>query len=309
MKTTIHPNPKKEIRMNEIPRLIPAAVSVTPLNTGAPILMVTGRSSLSIKAGTVIVINGKTSAFETDTPVRTIEMTPARDYAVTIDSDGAPFIVDVADTNPLQAEFPAGFHFAPGGCAEARVGGDNIPAINPHSVWDLGFRPACADPRGMALVEADNCSFWCDIYLLGVNHRHVGTSVFGAEIADGQSLDLLDYKTASAIYEGHGKRLLTYAEFHTAAYGVTERSSAPRDPKNTGLDASRTSRFGLMQATGNLWVWGTDGDPDDLRPSIFGGSWFSGVNAGSRCADLDFWPENSKGSISARGACDHLAPV
>lgn len=40
------------------------------------------------------------------------------------------------------------------------------------------------------------------------------------------------------------------------------------------------------------------------RPSIFGGSWINGDNAGSRYANLDNWPENSNENLSARGACD-----
>ena len=42
------------------------------------------------------------------------------------------------------------------------------------------------------------------------------------------------------------------------------------------------------------------------RPSIFGGSWLYDVYAGSRYADLDFWPGHSDGYIGARGRSDHL---
>jgi RNA-directed DNA polymerase len=38
--------------------------------------------------------------------------------------------------------------------------------------------------------------------------------------------------------------------------------------------------------------------------SIFGGNWYSGDNAGSRYANLDYWPENSNENISARGRSD-----
>ncbi len=43
-----------------------------------------------------------------------------------------------------------------------------------------------------------------------------------------------------------------------------------------------------------------------LRPSIFGGSWINSSNAGSRYANLDYWPENSDENIGARGASDNL---
>jgi hypothetical protein len=44
-------------------------------------------------------------------------------------------------------------------------------------------------------------------------------------------------------------------------------------------------------------------------PSIFGGSWINGSNAGSRHAILDNWPENSNENISARGRCDDPFPA
>jgi hypothetical protein len=40
------------------------------------------------------------------------------------------------------------------------------------------------------------------------------------------------------------------------------------------------------------------------RPSIFGGSWINGSNAGSRYANLDNWPENSNDNLGARGRSD-----
>ena len=46
-----------------------------------------------------------------------------------------------------------------------------------------------------------------------------------------------------------------------------------------------------------------------LRPSIFGGSWINGSNAGSRYANLDNGAENSNENIGARGASDHLTLV
>jgi hypothetical protein len=275
----------------------------------SPILLAQGRSAVSLRADTIIEHDGRTQIFDVDTPVKLGELVPGTDYAIGLDAEGWPFAAPCIDRDPVAAGRIAGFHFSPGGNAEARAGGDAIPGINPFSLWDLDFRPAC-DPRGMVFIQATGQSpFWADIYLLGTEHQKQGTSRCGAEIADGRSLDRLDYPTAAAIYAGHGKRLMTYDEFRVAAFGVTERSAADRDPKTTGLDPARTSRFGLMQATGNLWVWGTDGDPDDARPSFFGGSWIYGDCAGSRYASLDYWPVISVGDISARGACDHLSPV
>ena len=69
---------------------------------------------------------------------------------------------------------------------------------------------------------------------------------------------------------------------------------------------SFVSQAGLFDITGTMWQWGTDGHPTDPRPSIFGGRWFSGDNAGSRYADLGIWAGDSNGDISARGRSDHL---
>ena len=64
-----------------------------------------------------------------------------------------------------------------------------------------------------------------------------------------------------------------------------------------------------MQATGNLWIWGHDGDPDSPRASLFGGSWFNGGSAGSRAASVDSWPGLSDGNVGARGRSDPLPLV
>ncbi len=289
-------------------RTIAATVRITRRDLSAAILVATTANTVAIRAGTTIEIDGKSYVFEDETPVASGAMIAGIDYGVAIDEHGQPFVTALSG-NPLSGAFIGGFHFAPGGNARDRSGGDTIPAINPYSLWDRDFRPACHDPRGMAIVERRGRLFWVDIYLLGVDHKEDGTSRFGVEIADGASLDLLDFKTASRILAEHGKRLLTHDEFCAAAFGVTEKSSSDDDPEKTGLDATRTSKFGLMQATGNLWIWGTDDDPDDPRPSLFGGSWLGSSGAGSRCAGLDCWPGSSVGSFSARGGSDHLSPA
>jgi hypothetical protein len=185
-------------------------------------------------------------------------------------------------------------------------------------VWDIAFRPACADPRGMALIDMTSHRFWCDIYLLSCRVLKEGwpSSVYDAIIADGSSppinptsgkaFDGFDYETAKSVLAQHGKQLLSIDEFFAAAYGVTEKTAAGKDPKVTKLDAPRTSKFGIMQATGNMWVWGHDGDPDEPRASLFGGSWLHDGSAGSRYALVDYWPDYSVDNLGARGRCDHL---
>jgi hypothetical protein len=275
-----------------------------------PILVPRDRNFLVLRGSTSIRIGNVTSWFEEDTPVALPSLEPGRDYFVTL-VDGAP-VASEAEDGELDGVL-GGFHFAPGGNAAARQGGDEAPAINPFSCWDLGFRPTCDDPRGMTLVDG---KFWCDIYLLGSNPFAGGSSRFGVTIADDGDLPLadngmpcasLDHPTAVQIYALLGKQLLGPEEFFAAAYGVTEATSRGEDPEVTGLDAPRTSKWGVMQATGNMSTWGNDGDPDGPRRACrFGGRWGYGVWAGSRYASVDHWPGTSFEWIGARGRSDHL---
>jgi hypothetical protein len=290
-----------------------ARLPLTKADPTLPALIVLDRTSIAIRAGTVF--NGR--SFDCDTPIAEPEggYEAGADYAVMVDDDGAPFVQKLTGI-PTDPRVLGGFHFAPGGNAKARAGGNKTPASNPYSCWDSNYRPTCPDPRGMTLVDMPNGKwFWCDIYLLGIGHLVDGTSRFDVTIADGDDLPgnpkgrkfkRFDYEAARAVYDHHGKGLLSFEEFAWAAIGVTEKSAREGDPKITSLDAARTSRVGVMQATGNLWVWGHDGDPDDPRPSMFGGSWLDGSLAGSRYAALGSWPGHSGGDLGARGRSDHL---
>ena len=276
-----------------------------------PSFVVTGRGSISVRAGARI---GR-RVFAEATPIRlpSADLEIGADYGIVV--EGKTAVAEKLTRAPSD-KYVGGFHFAPGGNASARAGGDK-PAINPLSVWDRQFRPACPDPRGMTRVEADGKTFWVDIYLLAADHLANGTSRFGVTIADGNDppqnpkggrFKKLDCAMAAAVMAHHGKGLLSSDEFYAAASGVTEHSSAKSDPKIAGLDAARTSKFGLMQATGNLWAWGHDGT-SAKRASIFGGSWLSGLVAGSRYAYVAYiWPGNSYDFLGARGRSDHLQP-
>nr|BDD45555.1 hypothetical protein 4 [bacterium] len=291
------------------------AITIERPDIKSSIFTVTGRDEISIRAGTVITVAGTRHAFDQDTPIDFGLLAAGHDYAVRLDL-GRPVAVPAGIEILSDETIFGGFHFAPGGNAPARAGGDTVPAINPSSCWDAGFRPVCPDPRGMALVDG---RFWVDIYLLAQNHLINGTSRCGATIADGVSLpskidgegryDKLDYAVAVEIYAHHGKQLLGAEEFFASAYGVTERKSRGDEPEATGEieggAAAFTSKWGIFDVTGTMWQWGTDGDPDNPRASIFGGSWFNGSNSGSRCAYLVYWPGHSDELFSARGRSDH----
>jgi hypothetical protein len=269
-------------------------------------------SGAKVKSG--VTFRGVTFKKEMDIAAPTGGYVAGCDYVVTIARGKATAQPMTSASIPANAI--GGFHFAPGGNATAEGGGDTVPAINPHSIWDRNFRPSCNDPRGMTLVDVPGIGpEWCDIYLLGKDHLEQGTSKFGATIADGTDLpqnpaggsfSKFDYAAARAVMNHHGKQLLGAEDFFAAAYGVTEKTTAPGEPKSAGLDAPRTSRWGVMQATGNMWIWGTDGHPTMPRASIFGGSWIDAGNAGSRDAGLDYWAGGSSGNVGARGRSGHL---
>ena len=286
----------------------------------APIFEAVSATELTIRAGTILHIDGRKRAFAEADLVSLGDLVPGADYQIDLDQDGN-LLATPCEGIPTGAL--GGFHFAPAGNAPARAGGVAGPAINPYSIWDAGFRPASPDPRAMALVaNGIGMRFWVDLYLLGIDHLAVGTSRCGATIADGVTrppgpdgnrVDRLDYPTTVAIFAHHGKGLLGAEEFFTAAYGVQERQSRSDEPTTTGtLDDNAirfVSKWGVFDATGTMWQWGTDGDPDNPRASFFGGSWIGGEGAGSRSASLVSWPGASGGDLGARGRSDHLNPA
>jgi len=172
-------------------------------------------------------------------------------------------------------------HYASGGNAAAQAGGNTTDQINEYSFWDLKFRPACSDPRGMTLVANH---FWADIYLLNTDPDVNGTSANNTTIANGNA----DYPKIPAAFNGngtttygtftwfeaqeilgaYGKRCPTYAEFMQLAFGTTEEQDRGNDPVTTGLattnsgtnngDEEFTSKWGVIQASGVYWIWSRD---------------------------------------------------
>ena len=276
---------------------------------GSPAIKVVGRATIMIKAGTIFA--GTT--FKKDTHVFVQELVAGTDYAVHV-SVGKAYVKELTGAK-LKPSILGGFHLAPGSNAPVSTGGDSVPAVNPCSIWDVNFRPTCF-PKGMTLVDLPGGKrFWCDIYLLGKDHLKDGTSKLGVTIADGNDppqnpkggyFKKLDFETAVAVMQHHGKTLLGAEESFAAYYGGTEKTALGTDPKVTGLDAPRTSKCGVMQPFGAMWQWGTDGHPDVPRAALFGGSWINGESAGSRYASLGFWPDNSADYLGARGRSDHL---
>ena len=303
----------------------------------------TGAGTVSIKANTVVVVSTTTVTFSSATAVTMPTLTAGTDYAIYVCTDNS-IRADASFTAPSgyttsNSRRIGGFHYAPGGNATGTSGGDTTPAINAYSLWDLKWRPACTDPRGMALVSD---GFWCDIYLLNTDPGANGTSKYNVTIADGSSppkiptafggngstaYSSLNWWEAEEVLRAYGKAPLTYDEFSAAMYGTTEASGSGTDPGSTILRNAYTSKWGIMLATGNMWIWGANfgggaaaaswtantggrGSTYQMENAvIFGGNWNNGSNCGSRCSYWIYSPTYSNSSIGARGRCDHLILV
>jgi hypothetical protein len=306
----------------------------------------TGAGAATIKSGTKIVVGGTAITFASDTTITMPSLTSGTDYAIWVKDDATIQATTDFVSPPSAGNWRkiGGFHYAPGGNATAMSGGDATPAINAYSFWDLNFRPAAVDPRGMVLV-AD--SFWADIYLLGVDHLTNGTSKYNVTIADGSSppkipakfggngsttYSTLTWWEANEVLQSWGKRSPTYDEFAALAYGTTEAtSSGGSDVPTTGVSGTGatnpwnkfTSRWGVIQATGCMWVWGgnfgggaasgwtanTGGRGSTYQMenvATFGCSWGYSTEPGSRCSSWNSSPTASYNSVGARGVCDHL---
>lgn len=300
----------------------------------------TAAATISLKAGTYIDVAGMLLTFAVATAVTMPALTAGTDYAIYACTDGsvradASFSAPTGYTTANSRKI-GGFHYSPGGHSGVSGGGNATAQINEYSLWDLKFKPACLDPRGMALV-ADG--FWADIYLLGVDHLTNGSSKYNVTIADGASppkvptkfggngttaYTSLNWWEAGEVMAHHGKRLPNYAEFAALAFGTTEASSIGVDPVSTTWAAAYISKWGCAQVSGSLWQWGANfgggaaaagwvintvgrGSTYQLEnAAIFGGDWGGVSVSGSRASYWVNSPTLSGSSFGARGVCDLL---
>jgi hypothetical protein len=300
----------------------------------------TGAGTVSIKAGTSVSVFGAPLRFPTATAVVMPTLTAGTDYAIYGCTDGtlradanfsAPSGYTTANSRKI-----GGFHYAPGGNATAQAGGNTTPQINEYSFWDLKFKPNVIDPRGMTLVAG---GFWSDIYLTGVDAITNGSSKYNVTMADGSSppkVPTMFGGNGSTTYGSYtwfesmematafGKRCPTQQEFMSLAYGTTEASAIGTDQVSTVLNAAFTSKWGTVQSTGVLWVWGRDrGGPfagaswnantegrgseyNAPNSALFGASWNDGSLSGSRCSFWGVSASVSPNNIGSRFVCDHL---
>jgi len=120
-----------------------------------------------------------------------------------------------------------------------------------------------------------------------------------------------------------GKRCPTQQEFMSLAYGTTEASSVGSDQVSTILNAAYTSKWGVIQASGVLWVWARDrggayntggwnantegrgSEYNAPNAAVLGGSWADGSDSGSRCSGWNLSASYSVGSVGSRFVADH----
>ena len=298
----------------------------------------TGNFTVSAATTLYVEVNGVLKTIAASTAI-TMPGTPVAgtDYAIWAKTDGTLECTSNHTSPPTaNARKVGGFHYAPGGNATAQSGGDTTPSINAYSFWDLKFRPTCPDPRGMALVAG---GFWCDIYLTGVDAITNGTSKYNVTHADGSSppkvpalfggdgsttYGSLTWFEAQELARAFGKRPLVQSEFMAAAYGTTEASSVGTDQGSSVLNAAYTSKWGIIQASGVLWVWGQErGGPygaaswnantagrgseyNAPNAARLGGDWSLGAISGSRASLWNTAASASSNFFGLRCACDHL---
>lgn len=298
----------------------------------------TGAFAVSTATTIYVEVNGDIKTIAFSTPVTMPgSATTGTDYAIWAKTDGT-LEATTNHTSPpsANARKVGGFHYAPGGNASGTSGGNTTAQINEYSFWDLKFRPACSDPRGMTLVGG---GFWMDIYLTGVDAITNGSSKYNVTMADGSSppkVPTMFGGNGSTTYGSYtwfeamelatafGKRCPTQQEFMSAAYGTTEASSIGTDQVSTILNAAYISKWGVIQATGVLWVWGRDrggayntggwnantegrgSEYNAPNAALFGGGWSGGSYSGSRCSPWSYAASDSSGSVGSRFCCDHL---
>jgi hypothetical protein len=297
----------------------------------------TGAGTATSATTIYIDVNGSIKTIASGASITMPTLTAGTDYAIWAKTDGTLEATSNHTSPPTaNARKVGGFHYAAGSNATGTSGGNTTAQINEYSFWDLRFKPSCADPRGMTLVGG---AYWMDIYLTGVDAITNGSSKYNVTMADGSSPPKVPtmfggngsttYGTytwfeAMELATAFGKRCPTQREFMSAMYGTTEASSIGSDQGSTVLNAAYTSKWGVIQSTGVLWIWGddrggayniggwnanTEGRGSEYNAPnavLLGGTWNSGSNSGSRCSLWNDAASTSLNNFGSRFCCDHL---
>ncbi|HQS59618.1 MAG TPA: hypothetical protein PKZ37_14665 [Gallionellaceae bacterium] len=280
--------PAHAVRLDQLdPSLFYKADAFTPA------FLKTGANTISVKAGSSVIVAGVKVSWAANTAITMPSLTAGNDYSIYACTDGT-IHADISTTNPTgyttgNSRKIGGFHYGQVASGTTVASGtfattgngmiwtqgdvDNIAGINQFSIWDLKFRPAAADPRGMVLVGGRT---WVDIYLCSTDTATNGTSKAGSNIASHTVLPKipaafggngvttypsLNWWVANELARANKKRLMWEHEFVEAAYGVTENQSIDATASTyptTQRNAGYTSKYGIEQASGHHWTWGQD---------------------------------------------------
>ena len=340
----------------------------------APLFTKVNAYSISIPAGFSCSVNGSAvSVASTYTlslnvsgvgGLDTGSKTAGTDYYVYALTTGA-FIISANNSYPSgytvnNSRQIGGFHY--GVVPEAFTAVNNITSsdatkiagINAYSCWDLKWRPNNLgnDARGMVYVNGK----WFDIYLLNAEHIVNGTSKAGAYIAGGDTsygrqvpkvplsfggngtttYGSFTWFEAAEVGQAYGKKMISYQEFGSLAYGVAEATSSNDSDGLIKHIANHTSKWGICQATGHQWIWGADvgGNRDEgsttwdwrtgltesrgdiyalhnnhVTAVVLGGAWNHSAYSGSRASSWVYYVWSSNWGSGCRFACDHLLLV
>ena len=248
----------------------------TKLDPFSPAFVKTSATTLSIKAGTTV----DSTTYTTDTAISMPTLVPGEDYKVWVHPDGTLEAVHYDSTSSIPGSVViGGFHYLPvTPPTDFDLGASAGATIGPYTLWDLKYRPACPNPRGM--YKHGNANVWEDIYWLNTDYVNSGTSRNNKTIATGSNTPIRAYdyggygtsKYANFIYwnaveivASVGKRLGTYQEHCNGAFGVRENMGRGSHPITTGIATSNVgarhpdeyfvSKWGGIQVTGCLWAW------------------------------------------------------
>lgn len=246
----------------------------------------TGAFTVSTSQQFYVEVAGSVLSFAASTPV-TMPGSPTvgQNYAIYATANGliasANFSAPNGYTTSNSRQI-GGFHYAPDTApVDEATPSTNTPSIESKSFWDLKFRPACDNPRGMVYCDG----FWMDIYPLCVNHLTLGTSAYNQTLATGTTppvmvpmsggnMDNAPYYDTptwfdfAEVFRHHGKCFPSVEEFARAATGGESGMSLGGGGAlsttygTTGLTSPSypayrfTSFFGVRMATGCIWIWG-----------------------------------------------------
>ncbi|EGR2496678.1 Phage tail fiber [Vibrio cholerae] len=306
--------------------------------TSAPAFMVSG-GQLKTATALTISVGGVTVTHAANEVISTPVLLVGVDYAIYATADGLVVSNNFTVPDGYTAENSrrvGGFHY-----------GNN--EYKDYSFYDLHFRPACKDPRGM-VIDISGSRFWNDIYLLNSTPDALGTSAYNAQIADGSSPckipaiwggdgiaqypNLTQY-IAAEVLAAYGKRLPSHDEFEILALGSTPGYAVGADPVTTKFDVNARSKNGSEQVSGHLWQWGkdvwdrgngssgytwyatdTNGEgqvystgTQAVGAVLLGAYWDDSGFAGARASLWVYEPWSSVDYVGARGLCDHLLHV